>query len=100
MARQRPGSISAQGAGQSLGVAVQTLRLLTDPTGGRLIRVRTLGQVEQALAQINAEMGNQYVLTYYTETPPEPGRPPQVIVAVDGMKGLRARAVFGADQIY
>jgi len=95
------GSVSPQAASQGLyGAAIQTLHLLTDPTGGRLIRARTLSQVERALAQINAEMRNQYVLTYYTDTPPEPGKPPQVTVAVDGMRGLKARTVLGADRIY
>ncbi len=76
------------------------LRLLTDPSGGRLIRVRSHDQMRQALALINAEMRNQYVLTYYTDTPPEPGKPPAVSVTVEGMKDLQVRTVLGADQIY
>ncbi len=76
------------------------LKLLTDPSGGRLIRVRSLEQMRRALALINAEMRNQYVLTYYTDRPPEPGAPPRVTVEVDGMKDLQVRTVLGADQIY
>lgn len=101
MPRHTTGSVSPGAAAQKAeAAAMAELKLLTDPSGGRLIRVRTLDQMRQALAQINAEMRNQYVLTYYTDTPPEPGKPPQVKVRVDGMKGLKARAVLGADQIY
>ena len=80
--------------------ALAELRLLTDPTGGRFIRVATSEQVRQAFAQISAEMRNQYVLTYYTDTPPQAGKPPEVIVLVEGMKGLVPKVTFGADQIY
>jgi VWFA-related protein len=82
------------------GAALQTLHLLTDPTGGRMFRARTLDQVTNALSLINADMRNQYVLTYYTDTPPEPGKPPEVRVDVAGRKGVQVKVVFGADQIY
>lgn len=80
--------------------AVQTLHLLTDPTGGRLFRARNMEQVTHALTLINADMRNQYVLTYYTDTPPTPGKPPEVRVDVAGRKGLQVKVVLGADQIY
>jgi hypothetical protein len=93
------------GRGISTGIddpraAVQTLHLVTDPTGGRLYRVGSLEQIDRAFTLINAELRNQYVLTYYTDTPPEPGRPPRVDVVAPAQKGLRAKVVFGEDQIH
>jgi hypothetical protein len=86
--------------GGGVGGALQTLHLLTDPTGGRMFRARTPDQVSNALSLINADMRNQYVLTYYTDTPPEPGKPPEVRVDVAGRKGVQVKVVFGTDQIY
>jgi Ca-activated chloride channel family protein len=106
-------ALDSQGAGNRLsrsrgistgiadaGAAVQALHLVTDPTGGRLYRVGNLEQISRAFAAINAELRNQYVLTYYTDSPPEPGKPPQVKVEAPGYKGLKAKIVFGSDQIY
>ena len=106
-------AIDSQGAGSRVprsrgistnigdpGAAVQALHVVTDPTGGRLFRVRNLEQISRAFALINAELRNQYVLTYYTDSPPEPGRPPQVKVEAPGQKGMRAKVVFGSDQIF
>jgi Ca-activated chloride channel family protein len=95
-----PGSTSMHDSLSLKVGALAELELLTDPSGGRLIRVRGLDQLRAALAQINAEMRNQYLLTYYTDTPPEPGVPPAVAVEVDGLRGLEVRAVLGADQVY
>ena len=81
-------------------VAVHALKLITDPTGGRLLRAGSAGGLERAFAQINAELRHQYVLTYYTDSPPTPGAPPRVELDVPGHKGLKAKVVFGADQIY
>ena len=101
---QRTGSrVPARGIGTGIdnpSAAVQELHLLTDPTGGRLYRVGTPEQIDRAFTLINAELRNQYVLTYYTDTPPEPGRPPKVEVEAPGHKGLEAKVVFGTDQIY
>ncbi len=80
--------------------AVQALHLVTDPTGGRLYRVGNLEQISRAFTLINAELRNQYVLTYYTDSPPQPGKPPKVTVEAPGHKGLRAKVVLGSDQIY
>ena len=82
------------------GAAIQSLRLVTDPTGGQLYRVRNPEQISRAFRLINAELRNQYVLTYYTDSPPEAGEPPRVEVEVPGRKGFRAKVVFGADQVY
>lgn len=90
---------SLGGAAASLDPDVAALRLLTDGTGGRLYRVRTMEHVKRAFAQINLDLRNQYVLTYYTDALPEPGEPPEVLVSVPEMKGLKAKAVFGADRL-
>ncbi|MEM1204718.1 MAG: VWA domain-containing protein, partial [Acidobacteriota bacterium] len=61
------------GGRQGLGgasAAVQELKLLTDPTGGRLIRAGG-GGLGRAFGQIAAELRNQYVLFYYTDRPLE-----------------------------
>jgi Ca-activated chloride channel family protein len=97
----RVGSGGAQGGlNPGSDALVHTLHLLTDPTGGRLFRVGSSEQMLRAFAQINAEMRNQYVLTYYTETPPEPGRPPDVRLLVGKGKGFVVKTVLGADHIY
>lgn len=80
--------------------AIQALHLVTDPTGGRLFRAASPDQIHRAFEVINAELRNQYVLTYYTDTPPEPGRPPRVEIEAPGFQGLQAKVVFGADQVY
>lgn len=49
------------------------MRLITDPTGGRLFQAVSADQVVRAFDQIQAELRQQYVLTFYTDRPPEPG---------------------------
>ena len=89
--------VSAGGLGSAAG-AVQTLRLVTEPTGGRLFRARTPEQITRAFDQIRSELRNQYVLTYYTDDPPRPGEPPVLDVEVEGFKGLKVKAILGADR--
>ena len=96
---QAAGGAAAAMAG-SRAAGVHVLRLLTDPTGGRLYRVSSIDQMVRAFAHINAEMRSQYVLTYYTDDPPRPGEPPKVSVNVPGQKGVTVKTVFGADQVY
>ncbi|HVS14847.1 MAG TPA: VWA domain-containing protein [Thermoanaerobaculia bacterium] len=76
----RGGGFSAEAAARN------NLRLITDPTGGRLFQVATTEQVENAFAQIQDELRSQYVLTYYSERRPEEGIAPVVGVARRGMK--------------
>jgi VWFA-related protein len=90
------GTLSPTGGGSQ----VHSLRLLAEPTGGRLFRIASVDHMLRAFGQINAEMRNQYVLTYYTDSPPKPGDPPDVKVSVPGKKGLKVTVVFGADQVY
>ncbi|MCP4656896.1 MAG: VWA domain-containing protein [bacterium] len=76
---------------------VHALKLVADPTGGRLLRLGPAG-VDRAFAQINAELRHQYVLGYYTdELPDEKGQ--KITVRVKGRKNVEVRAVFAWDQL-
>ena len=76
------------------------LHLLTDPTGGRLFRVLSMEHLRDAFRIINSEMRNQYVLTYYTDSPPTAGDPPKVRLEVEKRKNFVVKVVFGQDQVY
>jgi VWFA-related protein len=90
----RPAAVGGSGS------AVQELKLLTEPTGGRLLRVSPNAEaIDRAFRQINHELRHQYVLTYYTEKLPD-DKKELVKVRVPGQKGAEVRAVFGLDQIY
>ncbi len=78
--------------------AVADLRLLAEPTGGRVFRVAARGGLERALGQINQELRNQYVLTYYTEKLPDDPRK-LVEVRIRGQKGIRVRTTLPLDQV-
>ena len=92
-------SMPSRGGG-GMTEATQTLKLLTDPTGGRLFRVLSMDHLQQALRVINSEMRNQYVLTYYTDEPPKPGDPPEVRLEVEKRKNFVVKVVFGQDHVY
>ena len=62
------------------------LRLITDPTGGRLFNVATPEQMSRAFAEIQEELHRQYVLTYYTERQPGEGGVPEVRVKRAGLE--------------
>ena len=62
------------------------LRLITDPTGGRLFHVVTPEQMSRAFAEIQEELHRQYVLTYYTERQPGEGGAPEVRVKRAGLE--------------
>ena len=79
-------------------VAVHALKLVTDPTGGRLLRAGSAGGLERAFAQINAELRHQYVLTYYTDELPDEKRR-KITVKVKGRRDVEVRAVFAWDQL-
>lgn len=100
LAMQAGGSAGIPGSGFRGGGGTSTLHLLTDPTGGRLFPIRTNETLGHAFSQINLEMRNQYILTYYTDDPPAAGDPPKVTVSVPDMKGIKVKALLGADQIY
>jgi len=92
-------ALPAAGAPAGLGGSpvVHALKLVADPTGGRLLRLGP-ADVERAFAQINAELRHQYVLGYYTdELPDEKAR--KITVRVKGRKDVEVRAVFAWDQL-
>lgn len=84
----------------AVSTSVQELKLLTEPTGGRLLRIQpNPSAIDRAFRQINHELRHQYILTYYTEKLPD-DKKQAVKVRVPGAKGTEVRAVFGLDQIY
>jgi VWFA-related protein len=82
----RPGFGQRGGGFSSASMARNNLRLITDPTGGRLFQVGSIEQVHNAFAQIQDELRHQYVLTYYSERTPEQGPAPEVGVERKGIK--------------
>ncbi len=88
-----------RGGGMGRSYSVQELKLLTDPTGGRLVRAGSAEGIGRAFAQINMELRRQYVLTYYTDRMPDPGARQGVTVRVKGRKDVEVRAVLAADQV-
>ncbi len=62
------------------------MKLITEPTGGRMFSTRSGEQVVRAFEQIQDELRNQYVLTFYTDRAPEPGDDLRVRVRTKGAK--------------
>jgi VWFA-related protein len=62
------------------------LKLVTDPTGGRLFHVVSVEQVARAFAEIQEELRRQYVLTYYSDRPAGEPAAPEVRVRRQGME--------------
>jgi VWFA-related protein len=87
----------ARGGVGATGV-VADLRLIAEPTGGRVFRVAARGGLGRALGQINQELRNQYVLTYYTEKLPDGSRK-SLDVRIRGRKGIRVRTTLPLDQV-
>ncbi len=98
IALQQRGAGTSRGGGE-LQARVQTLRLLTDPSGGRLFRAGSMDGVAAALGQIETELRSQYVLTYYTEQEIDWRKPPKIEVKVPGKKGVKVKTIFGVDLI-
>jgi VWFA-related protein len=71
--------------------ARMNLRLVTEPTGGRLYQVGSVAQVERAFAQIEQELRQQYVLTFYTDRAPDAVPDTKVTVL---RKDLRVRSAL------
>lgn len=75
------------------------LKLLTEPTGGRLIRVPpSPSGILRAFRQIDHELRHQYVLTYYTEETPE-NAAASVQVRIKDRKDVDVRSVLAVDQV-
>lgn len=80
--------------------ALQSLELLTDRTGGRLIRVPPSDSgLARAFHQIQHELRHQYVLGFYTDTLPDDDGG-DLRVTLPGRRDIEIRAVFGWDQIH
>jgi VWFA-related protein len=67
-------------------MARNELRLITDPTGGRLFHVIGAEQMSRAFLEIQEELHRQYVLTYYSERQPGEGGAPEVRVKRAGLE--------------
>ncbi len=73
------------------------LRKTTSETGGRLYFVESLGELDDAYAQINAELRSQYSLSYYVDSDLDDDERREVEVRVN-RPGATARAVVGNSQ--
>ena len=82
------------GAGSMQAMARSELMLITKPTGGRMFHVVTNDQVAAAFERIREELSKQYVLTYYTDSTPDPRSRPVVKIK---QKGLRVRIAIPLD---
>ncbi len=86
-------------AGLQRSAPVQELKLLTEPTGGRLLRVPSSPSgILRAFRQIDHELRHQYVLTFYSERLPDVPAD-SVEVRVKGRRDLDVRSVLAVDQI-
>ncbi|MEE8523691.1 MAG: VWA domain-containing protein [Thermoanaerobaculia bacterium] len=72
----------------------KALRHVTEQTGGRLYIVDSLADLDQAYAQINAELRSQYSLSFYTDRDLDDDERREVEVEI-GRPGLEARTVVG-----
>ncbi len=90
-------ALPAGGMGTGTSTAVHALKLVTDPSGGRLLRLGASG-LDRAFAQINAELRHQYVIAFYTDVlPDEKGQ--KVTVRLKGRKDVEVRSVLAWDQL-
>ncbi len=87
------------GAAFARSYSSQELKLLTDPTGGRLIRTGSADGIARAFSQINTELRHQYVLTFYSAASPGSSDRPPVVVRLKGRKDVEVRAVVATDLI-
>ena len=94
-----PGRMMPSAAMGGVQASVHDLKLLTDPTGGRLLRTGSAEGIARAFAQINSELRHQYVLTYYTDDPPVDDPRRQVTVRVKDRKDVEVRSVLALDQV-
>jgi VWFA-related protein len=59
------------------------LERISDETGGRMIRVRKLDQLPEAIETLSRDLRSQYLLGYYSSNPQNDGRYRKVRVQVD-----------------
>ncbi|MEM8993974.1 MAG: hypothetical protein AAGF23_04200, partial [Acidobacteriota bacterium] len=92
---------SARGA-FAQGGQVQEMKLITEPTGGRLLRTsggRGGDGLLRAFRQVADELRSQYVITYYTDRPLADLDARDVEVELPGRKRVDVRSVLAWDQI-
>ncbi len=99
VALPQPSERGRAGAVLARSFSSQELKLLTDPTGGRLIRTRSAEGIARAFTQINTELRHQYVLTYYSSEAPDSSVRPSVVVRLKGQNDVEVRAVVATDLI-
>ncbi len=99
IALTQPNQGGGLGTGAGINDQLQVLKLLTQPTGGRLLRVGSVAGLAAAFTQINNELRHQYVLTYYTSEPPTGAGRREVEVTVKGRKGVEVRTILALDQV-
>ena len=87
-----------RGGGSEATNVVHSLKLLTDPSGGRLLRLRGNDGLARAFAQIADELRSQYIVAYYTDARPDNGQR-EVEVRIKNRKDLEVRAVLPLDLV-
>lgn len=85
------------GRGRGFATPVHSLKLLTEPSGGRIFRVSSGRALEAALQQIRVEMEHQILLNYSTATEFDWRKPPKIEVRVEGRPEVKVKSVFAAD---
>lgn len=75
--------------------AERRLETLTMQTGGAVYVPRGNDDLDNAFAQINADLAQQYVLSYYPSDEPRDGRFHTISLRVQTRQGLRVRARKG-----
>ena len=97
-------AIQADGGASSFGqmkreAPIHALKLLTDPTGGRLLRTNRRGGLQRSFKQIGDELRSQYLLTFYTDRPLDDDLLSRIEIQVPGRKKVDVRAVLAWDQV-
>lgn len=85
----------------SQGGGVQEMKLVTEPTGGRLLRTSGRGGdgLLRAFRQVADELRSQFIITYYTDRPLEDLDARDVDVRLPGKKRVDVRSVLASDQV-
>ena len=80
---------------------VQEMKLITEPTGGRLLRTSGRGGdgLLRAFRQVADELRSQYILTYYTDRALEDLDARDIEIELPGKKRVEVRSVLAWDQV-
>ena len=89
--------LEASGRGRGAAAPVHSLKLLTEPSGGRIFRVSSGRALQAALQQIRVELEHQILLSYSTTTEFDWRKPPKIEVRAQGRPDVRVKTVFAAD---